>query len=715
MRYPLLCLPLIFVACAFQSCERKAKTDRYALVTRHNILHSNPDPLNSLTAGNGKFAFTVDITGLQSFPGFHEKGIPLGTHSDAGWHSFPNPSNYSLEDVYKKYRVGDDSVNYVYQYTDDPYERKNEASRWLRENRHRLHLGIIGLEIMNDDTAVCTIDDIKSPVQQLNLWTGEINSRFQINGFPVEVITFCHQDLNMVAFRITSVLVSGGKVRIKIRFPYGSHIPFGPSGNMDEPGKHTTAVIDNTANGVVFHRQLDDDHYYVKLRWNGSAEVQAAGAHEYLIVPSDQHDHTFEVSCLFTDEKPDNEPPGFIATRRNNKKRWKEFWLSGGAVDFSHCTDPRAVELERRVVLSQYLTRIQCAGSLPPQETGLTFNSWYGKFHLEMHWWHAVHFILWNRAELMEKQMDYYFRVLERARGTAAFQGYRGARWPKMVDPDGRESPSKVGTFLIWQQPHLIYLAELLYHYYKEDPAVLEKYKDLVFETTEFIASYARMDTATNRYVLGPALIPAQECFSPETTLNPAFELAYWRWALQTALLWKRRLGQPANSTWQIMTDKLAPLPVKDSLYLFTEDATDCYSNPRYLTDHPMVLAIMGFLPNTGGVDETLLKRSLEAILERWNLESIWGWDPPMMAMTAASLGLPDLAVDILMMDVQKNTYLMNGHNYQDNRLPVYLPGNGALLTAVAMMCTHQSNGGLRGFPANGKWNIKYENINRLY
>ena len=51
-----------------------------------------------------------------------------------------------------------------------------------------------------------------------------------------------------------------------------------------------------------------------------------------------------------------------------------------------------------------YLMAIQCAGSLPPQETGLTFNSWYGKFHLEMHWWHGVHFPLWGRAELFEKK-----------------------------------------------------------------------------------------------------------------------------------------------------------------------------------------------------------------------------------------------------------------------------------------------------------------------
>jgi len=38
-------------------------------------------------------------------------------------------------------------------------------------------------------------------------------------------------------------------------------------------------------------------------------------------------------------------------------------------------------------------------------------------------------------------------------------------------------------------------------------------------------------------------------------------------------------------------------------------------------------------------------------------------------------------------MPIKTNTYLPNGHNYQDNRLTLYLPGNGGLLAAVAMMC----------------------------
>jgi hypothetical protein len=172
-------------------------------------------------------------------------------------------------------------------------------------------------------------------------------------------------------------------------------------------------------------------------------------------------------------------------------------WNRGLAVDFSGSSDPRAPELERRVVLSQYLTAVQCAGSLPPQETGLTTNSWYGKFHLEMHPWHAAQFALWGRPDLLERSMQWYGRILPAARETAARQGYRGARWPKMVGPDGRESPSDIGVFLIWQQPHPILLSELIFRATGDE--ALDRYKHIVFASADFLASYPVADPETGR------------------------------------------------------------------------------------------------------------------------------------------------------------------------------------------------------------------------
>ena len=70
-----------------------------------------------------------------------------------------------------------------------------------------------------------------------------------------------------------------------------------------------------------------------------------------------------------------------------------------------------------------------------------------------------------------------------------------------MVGPEGRDSPSGIGVFLIWQQPHPIYLAELVYRA-RPDRRVLESYRDLVFASAEFMASYA-LDPRFERVLTG--------------------------------------------------------------------------------------------------------------------------------------------------------------------------------------------------------------------
>ena len=86
-----------------------------------------------------------------------------------------------------------------------------------------------------------------------------------------------------------------------------------------------------------------------------------------------------------------------------------------------------------------------------------------------------------------------------------------------MTDPDGHEAPSSVGAFLIWQQPHFIYFAEQAYQAHS-NKKMLEKYRDLVLVTADFMASYAYFDPEKKRYVLGAPLIPAQERFKPKSS-----------------------------------------------------------------------------------------------------------------------------------------------------------------------------------------------------
>ncbi|MFT5884110.1 MAG: hypothetical protein ACI9IP_000565 [Arcticibacterium sp.] len=59
----------LFLSVLFFTCTSD-KIDRRKVVDRHMVHISQADSLNSLTVGNGRFAMTVDVTGLQSFPDF---------------------------------------------------------------------------------------------------------------------------------------------------------------------------------------------------------------------------------------------------------------------------------------------------------------------------------------------------------------------------------------------------------------------------------------------------------------------------------------------------------------------------------------------------------------------------------------------------------------------------------------------------------------------
>ncbi len=331
-----------------------------------------------------------------------------------------------------------------------------------------------------------------------------------------------------------------------------------------------------------------------------------------------------------------------------------------------------------------------------------------------MHWWHVVHFAYWNRTELLEKSLEYYSDIFQKAKIKAEKQGYDGVRWPKMTDLQGNDSPSGVGEFLIWQQPHIIYFAELCY---RQNPGkeTLEKYASLVFATADFMADFAHWDQETKRYILGPPLIPAQESLEKELTFNPPFEIAYWHWGLSVAQKWRERMNLPETEKWQNVIEGLPPFAQKNGLYLAAESAPDSYENEHYYSDHPMVLGAFGMMPGTVEMDTAVMAATFGHIEKIWNWDRTWGWDYPMAAMCATRLGLPAHAIDLFLKDEVKNTYLKNGHNYQTERLRIYLPGNGGLLTTVAMMCAGFEGNQTEnpGFPKD--WNVKWENLKPVF
>ncbi len=688
------------------SRSETGKIDRRALVERHAPVLASFDTESPLSMGNGEFAFTVDATGLQTFPDAFKETIPLGTLSNWGWHTAPNPHGWTID----KYAFTEfDSHGRKVGYADIPGERTEEVN-WLRANPHRLHLGQIGFRLTKRDGLPATPADLTNVEQRLDLWNGRIVSRFDFEGERVEVETIVHPERDQVGVLVRSRLIGTRRLGIRLAFPYGTGQM--TAADWTRPEAHATSVT-RGFNRASVARTLDDFRYRVLARWEPAGELRTPSQHELLIWP--EGIGGFELVASFTEGDAIAGSTSFDKLRADAGAHWNSFWSSGGAIDLSGSTDPRWRELERRIVLSQYLTAIQGAGRYPPQESGLTFNSWEGKFHLEMHWWHAAHFALWDRLRLLANSLSYYDLILERAQGTARRQGYRGARWPKMTSPSGAESPSPVGPFLIWQQPHPIFYAELVYREHR-DRAALERFRTVVFETAEFMASFAAWDAKTSRYVLGPPLQCAQEEFPKDRTINCTFELAYWRWGLEAAQTWRERLGLPREPSWDKVLQGLSPLPLEDGRYLFAESATGTYTGKKLWTkDHPAVTAAYGLLPPVRGVDRDTMRRTLDWIWDNWDWPDTWGWDYPMVAMSAARLGNPERAIDALLRDTPKNVYRRNGHNHQRPGLTIYLPGNGGLLYAAAMMAAGWDGAPDRhapGFPAKG-WVVRWEGLRR--
>src|SRR5215204_7711716 len=115
--------------------------DRAALVRRHDPVLRQLDPLSPLSVGNGEFAFTADVTGLQTFPEEYESLAPLCTMAQWGWHTSPRPAG--LEGQELRLTPYDTHGREVRYHTGS--EGQKELYDWLRENPHRLHLGRIGL------------------------------------------------------------------------------------------------------------------------------------------------------------------------------------------------------------------------------------------------------------------------------------------------------------------------------------------------------------------------------------------------------------------------------------------------------------------------------------------------------------------------------------------------------------------------------------------
>jgi hypothetical protein len=687
------------------------KLDRRRTVRAHNPVLTTAHPTGVLTVGNGDIALSVDVSGLQTFPSFHELvpdprrvvrdrlsglppqreraydpddfQIPLRTQSTWGWYRTGTTRELSLRDAVTRYETARGSVPYLdrmgLQRAADPIPEELEPGAWFQLNPRRAHLGRLALVRTRGATPLDDPRLIRDARTELDLWSGSVRAEYTIEGEPVAVTTVADPEAHRFAARVVSPLLRRG---------YGVAWVFDTQpddlAGFELPLKESTLWTQRGEHRWTALRGVESTSYGVDVVTTGVLRDVGGGDAVVAVADEGPEDGAVEiVVTLFpgaTAPRETGVAPAFAQVRDDAAAWWESYWESGAAVSLAGSTDPRAHELERRIVLSQYLTAVNGAGTTPPAETGLTYNTWSGKFHLEMHWWHGAHFPLWGRGHLLERSLGWYHDALPAAAETARRQGYRGARWPKQTDPSAQESPSAIGVFLLWQQPSVIHLLELLRQEGRDETFLREHYP-LVEATAEFMADV--VEERDGRYALVPPLIPAQESYlaGRATNTNPTFELAYWSWALRVANEWRERLGLPPRADWQRVSRGMStPTVLPDGTYAALE------SPPQLVReDHPSMLMALGWLPDTALVDPDIMAATLDAVWRDWNLQTSWGWDYPVLAMTAARLGDVGRALDGLLLPSPKNEFLPNGHNPQiPGFLSLYLPSNGGLLAAVA-------------------------------
>ena len=736
----------VAAAAAFLSCSSQ-KIDRQALVERNNPHVTEVNELHSLNLGNGEFALTLDATGLQTFPEFYAKGLSLGTFSEWGWHSFPNTEDYRMEETLEDHPVpGHPHGIYAVQKGHSQTQRQYDASSFIRANPQRMHLGNIGFYGM-EPAEVSDVD------QTLDMYNGVLHSAFNWKGSHFSVETVGGGDgQDMLSSRIST----DHPHAVVFRFPYptGEHSDYFFDFASDD--KHSTEILESGAGSALVKRVVDEAVYYVGICWSGKAVLSQPAANTLLLTPEGNE---WEFSARFTPECPAESPLKFAAAAKSAKKMWNSYWKTTGVVDFSACTDERAPGLEKRVVLSQYLMRVQEAQNFPPAETGLTYNTWHGKFHLEMVMWHSFHYATWNKPELLRKQLAWYKTAMPLAREIAERQGFEGVRWMKMTDPSAKEAPSDVGSYLLWQQPHPIYMAELIWRATK-DGAFLEEYADMVEQTALFIADFLTYDEAGGCYMIEGACA-ANESLNEKYTVNPAFEMSYVHFALDVAQKWRERLGKERHPEWDGILDKLAPLACspdgiylpalkgpgvpdignmtipqlieapapaggylngqrgKSELRLLTqEDVKKTGRDMFYVraTSSENLLAY-GMLPMCRLFNQENMEKTADRAIGNFGWKGTnWSWNYPSFAMNMTRCNRPEAAVRAITMDGHLDMLLPSGNHYRTERLRMYLPGNGGLLLAVGMMCAGWDGCEVEnpGFPKDGTWNVRWEGLSPM-
>ena len=328
-----------------------------------------------MQVGNGHFAFGADVTGLQTF-------LPYAIMSDWAWKNDSLPPDRTWADIENYEGVEWDFHGRLVQYE---FDGEPEVQQWLISNPNRVNLGRIGLLFLDSDKKVMNVSesDLTGVAQKLDLWTGTMTSRFSFAGHEITVTTFSAQSSSTVGINVQSSLLQTGRLGIFLDFPWndGSQKFSAPFvGSWNETSNHTTtlhvggslgqgvqAQVHHTLVNSTFLTSVGGDHFTISR--------DSPATHRYSVIPT-KHDKSFSLSVAYSAPGPTVPLLQYDAIAAESTLSWEEFWSKSGFIDvFTGSSDSRADELQRRIILSRYLLRVNEAGNNSPQEVRQTMLS----------------------------------------------------------------------------------------------------------------------------------------------------------------------------------------------------------------------------------------------------------------------------------------------------------------------------------------------------
>ena len=324
-----------------------------------------------MQVGNGHFAFGADVTGLQTF-------LPFAIMSDWAWKNDSLPPNRTWQDVEDYRGVEWDFHGRLVQYE---FDGEPLVQQWLISNPNRVNLGRVGLLFLDDRKQPMNVteSDLTDIKQNLDLWTGVMTSQFHFQGQSVVVTTIVSPTSSAVGIGLQSPLLHTGRLGVYLDFPWndGSQKFSAPFvGTFNNTGNHTTSLrmggsltgnvqaqIKHTLVAATFLTTVGGDPFTISR--------DSPTTHRYSIHPASSS-QTFSLSLAYSlpGEAVTLAPYSTIAS--GSAQAWSAFWTQAGFVDiFTGSSDPRADELQRRIILSRYLMRVNAAGDTSPQEVRL--------------------------------------------------------------------------------------------------------------------------------------------------------------------------------------------------------------------------------------------------------------------------------------------------------------------------------------------------------